>query len=343
MQTLMRAFVCQQYGQPSQLQLKQVNLPEPGADEVRVQIVAAGVNYPDLLSIAGEYPIPSKPPFIPGVEGAGVVIACGPDVTHVRVGDRVCCQNNVVKGSFAEEIVLPEAGLAIVPSGINLQQAACIPTTYGTAHFALTHRAALQAGETVLIHGASGGVGSAAVQLAKAMGAFVIATTSSNAKAASLRQLGADEVINTQTPNLRDAILQASPQHGVDIALDPVGGELFDVSVRVLRPYGRLLTVGYTSGVFPSVKANILLVKAISVIGVNYGHYLHNQPHNARDAITNVLAKIKTGHIQPRIDASFTFEQVPAALEHLTSRQVVGKIVITIRPDLDHDQTSRLA
>jgi NADPH2:quinone reductase len=295
---------------------------------VLVRIAAAGINYPDLLSVAGTYPIPSQPPFIPGVEGAGVVAATGSDVTRLALGDPVCWQDNVVKSAFAEAIVLPEQGLARVPAGLSLTDAACIPTAFGTAAFALDHRARLQAGETVVVHGASGGVGLAAVQLALRRDARVIATGRSEAKLAPLRDLGVETV---QTDDaLRDRILALTGGKGADVVLDPVGGPLFETSLRLLAPYGRLLVIGFTSGQFGVARSNILLVKALSVIGVNYGHYLRTEPVAARKSVESLLMVASAGPTRPVVEVLEGLNAVPAALERLGDGGVFGKLAIRL-------------
>jgi len=293
-----------------------------------VRIDSAALNFPDLLSIAGTYPIKSTPPFIPGVEGAGEVLACGPGVTRLRAGDRVCWQDNAVKGSFAEDVTLPETGLARIPDGVTSDIAAAVPTAYGTACFALTDRARLAAGETLVVHGASGGVGLACVQLGKLLGARVIATGSDDAKLAVVGQLGADAVVNVRTEPVRERILELTGGRGADVFCDPVGGELFDISLRAIAPLGRILVIGFTSGVFPVARANILLIKAASVIGANYGHFLATQTVQARVQVERMLGWIAAGRFSPQIHRRFPFAQCVAALEALAARQIVGKCVI---------------
>ncbi len=324
----MKAWVCPAYGDPSVLRIEARAGTEPDANEVRIRLAAAGVNFPDLLSIAGTYPIRSDPPFIPGVEGAGTVIACGPNMRRLRVGERVCWQNNERKGSFAEEAVLPETAIARVPDSVPLDIAACVPTAYGTAYFALVHRAALRPGEILVVHGASGGVGLAAVQLGKLLGATVIATGADAAKLAIVRALGADHVINVSAEPVRERILELTAGSGADVYLDPVGGDLFEASLRAIAPYGRVLVIGFTSGQFPVARANILLVKAVSVIGVNYGHYLRHSPDEARNHIEQILQWVEQGRLSPRIHARYDLGHAVDALLALTRRTVVGKCVI---------------
>lgn len=294
-----------------------------------MRIDSAALNFPDLLSIAGTYPIKSTPPFIPGVEGAGEVVECGPGVERLTVGDRVCWQDNVVKGSFAEEITLPETGLARVPTGVSIEIASAVPTAFGTAQFALTDRARIAAGETLVVHGATGGVGLACVQLGKLLCARVIATGSDDAKLAIVRALGADAVVNVRTEPVRERILELTDGRGADVVCDPVGGELFDISLRAIAPLGRILVIGFTSGVFPVARANILLIKAISVIGANYGHFLATQAERAREQVETMLGLVAEGRLSPHIHRRFPFTNCIEALEALASRKIVGKCVIT--------------
>jgi NADPH2:quinone reductase len=328
----MKAWVCKAYGPPSTLALEEWKPKKPGRNEVRIRVDYAAVNFPDLLSIAGTYPIKSVPAFVPGVEGAGEVIECGSDVSRLSVGDRVCWQDNAVKGSFATEVTLPEVGVSRIPASVSSDVAACVPTVFGTAHFALTHRAGLKAGEVVVVHGASGGVGLAAVQLGKFMGATVIATGSDDAKLAVVKRLGADDVINVRTEPVRERILALTEGRGADIHLDPVGGELFDQSLRAIAPYGRVLVIGFTSGQFPVAHANILLIKVASVIGTNCGHFLATEKEAARDQIETLLNWIADGNFMPHIHARFPFEHCVEALEVLAARKVVGKCVIATGP-----------
>jgi NADPH:quinone reductase len=326
----MKALICTKFGPVTDLSVEDVAVPVLSrATDVLVRVVAAGLNYPDLLSVAGTYPIPSTPPFVPGVEGAGYVVEVGPEVTRMSVGDAVCWQNNVVKGAFAESVCLPENCLARVPEGMDMALAACVPTVYGTAAFALEHRARLRSGETVLVHGASGGVGLAAVQIARARGAEVIASGRSRTKLERLAEMGVPTV--TADTDLRDRVLEMTGGRGVDIALDPVGGDLFDASVRVLAPYGRLLVIGFTSGSFGVARSNILLVKALSVIGVNYGHFLQSEPDEARIAVEALLREVDTGGLSPVVTRTGGLGSVPAGLQRLEEGAVFGKIAVQVR------------
>lgn len=325
----MEALFCRSYGPPSALELVSVDAPfMPTGDDVLVKVHAAGLNYPDLLAIAGTYPIPSQPPFVPGIEGAGVVVAAGPDAKWIGVGDSVCWQNNSRKGAFAEQVVLPETCLAKVPDGLDMAVAACVPTVYGTAGFALDHRAALQPDETLLIHGASGGVGLAAAQIALARGVRVIASGRSAAKRDRLAALGIETVPADET--LRDRVLAMTKGAGVNVVLDPVGGALFDASIRVLAPYGRLLVIGFTSGDFGVARSNIMLVKALSVIGVNYGHYLATEPDAARRQVEARLHDVANGCLVPEVEVRDGLSAIPEALKQLKQGSVFGKIAVRL-------------
>lgn len=327
---MMTAILCPAYGGPEVLQFVTLSRPEPGVGEVRVKVCAAGINFPDILSVAGTYPIPSQPPFVPGVEGAGIVDACGPQVSRLCIGDRVCWQENRRKGGFAEYLVLPEVVLARVPDSVPMDIAASVPTVYGTARFALEHRGGLMPGDWVLIHGASGGVGLAALQLSLQKGARVIALSGNASKRQRLAAMGPLQVLDAERPDLRDSILSMTGGRGVDLALDMVGGAAFDLSIRVLASYGRLLSIGFASGILPVAKANILLVKGISVIGVNYGHYLESEPEAARMMIESILQGVATGYLRPTIGARYPLSSTPQALADLRDRKVFGKAVVSI-------------
>jgi NADPH2:quinone reductase len=325
----MKSVICPAYGPPSVLELIDLPDPIPGPGEVVVRIKAAGINYPDLICVSGTYPIPSAPPFIPGIEGAGVVFSIGIGVTRFDVGDRVCWQNNVVKSAFSEAISLPETCLCKVPDGVDLTVASCIPTAFGTAAFALKHRAQLKSGETVVIHGATGGVGQAAIQIAIAHGARVIATGGSADKLSQLRALGAYETVLADD-NMQTRILELTGGRRADVVLDTVGGDLFDASISLLAPYGRLLVVGFTSGEFGTARSNILLIKAISVIGVNYGHFLVTEPSAASREIEFILYQVAVGRLRPSVEVLEGLESVPESLRRLEARSVIGKLAIRV-------------
>ncbi len=327
----MKAIVCRQFGPPSSLRFEDVSASpaDPAPGEALVAVEAAGVGYPDLLSVAGTYPIPSQPPFIPGIEGCGRVLSVGPGVERLRPGDRVCWQDNRLKSSFAGAITLPAQVLARVPEGVSATTAAAVPTNYGTARFALHHRARVQAGETVVVHGASGGVGIAAVQLARAAGATVIATSGRASTTKAILGAGAHHVLDSGG-DLRQEVRDLTGGRGADVVVDPVGGALFEASVRLLAPYGRLLVIGFTSGDFGVAKSNILLVKALSVIGVNYGHYLAEEPEAARREVEAVLDLVAAGTLAPLVQEVLPLARAAEALARLERREVTGKLVLSV-------------
>lgn len=324
----MRALVCPRFGDPSVVTLQEWPETAPGRGEVRVLIHAAGVNYPDVLSIAGTYPVKSEPPFVPGIEGAGEVLDCGPEVDGVRPGDRVCWQDNTVKGGFAEQVTLPAIRLSKLPDELDYVRAASVPTVYGTALFALDHRAQLRPGEVLVVHGASGGVGLAAVQVGKMMGATVIGTGGDDEKLKVVRENGADHVINYRTESIRDRVLELTDGRGADVYVDPVGGDLFDASMRAIARYGRILVIGFTSGRFAVARTNILLVKGASVIGASYGRYLDHEPEQARAAMGKLLGWIVEGRLRPHVHETFPLSRGVEALQGVVDRRVVGKYVL---------------
>jgi NADPH:quinone reductase and related Zn-dependent oxidoreductases len=326
----LEAAVCTGVGGLDSVEFLSVPRPEAGPGRALVEVFAAGVNFPDLLCAEGKYPIRSEPPFILGIEGAGRVVATAGEANGLSVGDLVCWQDNVAKASFAEFALVPTESAVRVPAGFDMIAAAAVPTVYGTSYFALGHRAGLRAGETLLVHGASGGTGTAAVQIGKHLGARVIATGTSTAKLEVVREMGADAVIDLTAGDFREQVADLTGGKGVDVVFDPVGGALFEPSIRALRPQGRMLVIGFTSGAFPTVPANILLVKAASVIGVNYGHFLSSEPGAARRALETVLQWMDEGAFRPRINRVFALQDAALALGQVADRGVVGKNVIAI-------------
>lgn len=326
----MDAVVCKRLGGLDFVEFTSMPRPEPEPGKVVVEVAAAGVNFPDLLCAEGTYPIRSEPPFILGIEGAGRVVATADGANGPAVGTRICWQDNVGKSTFAQYALVPAELAVPVPRGLDLLTAAAVPTTYGTSFYALAHRGGLRAGETLLVHGASGGTGTAAVQIGRHLGARVIATGTSAAKLETVRQMGADAVIDLTAGDFRQQVKDSTGGQGVDVVFDPVGGDLFEPSIRALRPYGRMLVIGFTSGTLPTVPANILLVKAASVIGVNYGHYLSSEPAAARRALETVLQWMDEGAFLPRINRVFALHDAVQAMQQVAARGVVGKNVIAI-------------
>jgi len=324
----MKAVVCPRLGDPSVLELREWPTRPPGPHEVRIALHGGGVNYTDLMLIAGTYQRTYDPPFVLGTEGAGIVVECGQGVSHVRPGDRVLVQNNVGRGCFADEVTASAARVCQVPDEVPLLTAAGFPINYGTAFYALTTRGRLQAGEVLVVHGASGGVGVAAVQFGKCLGATVIATGGSDAKLAVLTQQGADHVINVEKEVLHERILDLTSGRGADVILDTVGGDVFDDSLRAIAIDGRLLVIGFASGRIPQVACNRILFKGISVVGVPYGGYTERNPEAWAENMRALLAMTARGELVPVIHGCYPLVDASGALQTLASRQVVGKIVL---------------
>ena len=312
--------------------LDEIDLPAPAPGEAQVKIMACAVNFPDILMIQGKYQFAPPLPFAPGGEFAGEVVAVGDGVTDFKVGDRVSGGNRY--GGFAEAINIDAGALRHVPEGVPFEKAASYSTAYLTAYVALKIRGSLQPGETLLVHGATGGVGLAAVDLGKFMGANVIATGGTDEKLAVVKERGADHIINYTLPNgslggFREKVKELTDGNGADVIYDPVGGSVFDESMRCINWNGRILTIGFTSGVWPKAAVNHILIKQISVIGVRAGEIGRRDPElgkRTRDAVYQLLAE---GSIDPYICASFPLEQSVEAMNMLVDRKVVGKVVVT--------------
>lgn len=310
------------------LRLREVPTTTPGEGECLVRLSALALNFPDLLVISGAYQVKPELPAVPGMEAMGVVEAAGPHA-RFREGQRVCV--NVVNGAFAEKGVFPDALLLEVPQGMSDAQAAAFHVTSQTSLFALDHRARLQRGETLLVHGAAGGVGTAAVQLGKALGARVIATAGGPEKTAVAKACGADEVIDTRSEDFVARVKALTDGRGADVIYDPIGGATFDQSTKVLAFEGRLLVIGFASGVIPTIAVNRLLLKTASVVGLQWGMYKFVAPGKVQAAHERLGAMFRAGQLSPVIDPRpFAFEQLPDALAHLESRAAVGKVVVSV-------------
>ncbi|WP_374448061.1 NADPH:quinone oxidoreductase family protein [Stella sp.] len=326
----MKAMLVERFGRPEDLVLRDLPDPEPGPGEVLVETHAIGLNYPDLLVIGGTYQILPPLPFAPGKELAGVVRAVGAGVAGFRPGQRVAAQ--LESGAFAELVRVPAALCYPVPDGLATAKAAAMGLVYQTSWYALTDRARLKPGEWVLVTGAAGGVGIAAVELAKAMGAKVVAGLGTMAKADFVRRHGADAVVDLATPDLKDglrkAIHAATDGHGVDVVIDPVGGAVFEASLRALAWDGRLVVVGFTSGAIPSVKANYLLIKHITVTGIHWSDYPERDPAGVARAQAEMFAMAADGRLDPPVMASVPLERAAEGLALIAGRKVEGKVVL---------------
>ncbi|MEP0313573.1 MAG: NADPH:quinone oxidoreductase family protein [Hyphomonas sp.] len=307
------------------LSVQDVPVPEVGEGGVLVRVKAASVNFPDLLMSQGQYQMKPELPFIQGMECAGIVEAVGIGVSEFSPGDRVVGGNKT--GAFAEFALLPASSLSLVPENMGFAEAAAYPAAYLTAYVALVRRANLQPGETLLVHGASGGVGMAAVDVGKLLGATVIATSALDAKLDKVIEHGADYAINV-TQGFRDKVKTLTAGCGADVIFDPVGGDVFDESVRCIAFDGRLLVVGFTSGRIPEVKVNMPLIKGFSVVGVRAGEYGRRFPERGRENMAEIWKWAAEGKTQPRIHAELPLDQWREAYRLITDREVVGKVII---------------
>jgi NADPH2:quinone reductase len=324
----MRALLCRELGSIDNLEVGDLPSPALGAGDVRIAVRASGVNFPDILMAEGKYQVKPVLPFVPGLELAGEVLECAAGVDHVQPGDRVMAFARF-GGAHADEAVVPGAIVTPIPADMDDVKAAAFPVAYGTAHFALDYRGRLQAGETLLVLGAAGGVGLAAVEIGKHLGARVIAAASSAEKLAVARDHGADELINYRDTNLRDAVRELTGGNGVDVVFDPVGGEAFAQSVRCIGWEGRILVVGFASGDIPSVAANMILVKNFSVTGVVFGEHSRRFPDDTRERLTGLLGHFRERKFMPNISGTFGLEDAKTAITQMAERRVVGKLVLT--------------
>ena len=313
--------------------LEEVDLPDPAAGEVQIEVKACSVNFPDLLMIQGKYQFKPPLPFAPGTEVAGVVTRVGDDVEGIVAGDRVIASARY--GGFAEAINVPAGAVKPIPGNLSFAKAASYGTAYLTAWVALTVRGGLQPGETLLVHGATGGVGMAAVDLGKHLGATVIATGGTDEKLAVVKSRGADHVINYTLPDgnlggFRDQVKALTGGNGADVIYDPVGGSVFDESIRCINWGGRILVIGFTSGVWPSAPVNHILIKQIAVIGVRAGEIGRRDPAIGERMQRELYELLEQGKIDPYVCAGFALEDAVSAMRMLENRQVVGKVVVTM-------------
>lgn len=324
----MKAVIVPRLGDPSVLVVGAWPTRAPDSDEVRIALHAGGVNYTDLMVTAGTYQRKYDLPFVLGTEGAGVVAECGTNVRDFAPGDRVLVQNNIGRGCFADEVTASAARVCRVRAAVSLLTAAAFPINYGTAYYALTTRGQLRHDETLVVHGASGGVGIAAVQLGKALGARVIATGSDDAKLAAVTDEGADHVVNLRTHDLATSILDLTQGRGADVVLDTVGGDVFDASMKSIAVDGRLLVIGFVSGRIPQVACNRILFKGISVVGVPYGGFTERNPRAWRENMTALLDMVAAGALRPRIHRLAPLDEVREVLAELAERRTLGKSVL---------------
>ncbi|MEU6137485.1 NADPH:quinone oxidoreductase family protein [Nocardioides sp. NPDC047086] len=323
----MRAALVKEFGAPSVLTVEDVPDPVPGPGEVVIAVGAASVNFPDLLVVDGSYQNLPERPFTPGKEAAGRVVAVGDGVERIKVGQRVLTL--VEHGAYAEQLRVPEQLVIELPDAVGFEAAAALGLVYATAHFGLCRRGRLQAGETVLVTGAGGGMGSAGVQLAKARGARVIALAHRREKAELARAQGADVVLTSPPDTLRDDLLAATEGHGVDLTLEMLGGDYLTQIIRATAWEGRIVIVGFAAGGQNPVKPGHLLVKNISLVGLQSSDYRDREPDQMRATIAEILHLAETGRIDPAIDLTFPLGKVSDALQYVKDGRVRGKVVLT--------------
>ena len=322
----MKAIICAQWGGPETLQLLDVATPEPGPKQVRVRVAAAGVNFPDVLIIQKKYQVQPTLPFSPGAEIAGTVTAVGSEVKGLSVGMPVAALCGT--GGFAEECVVDAALCMPLPPNVPMPLAASLVLAYGTSWHALRDRAALQAGETLLVLGAAGGVGLAAVEIGKALGARVIAAASSAEKLSVCREHGADECIDYSQEDLREALKRVTGGKGVDVVFDPVGGAFTEAAFRSIAWRGRHLVIGFADGNVPALPLNLALLKGASLVGVFWGEFAKREPQNNAAGIKEILGWIAKGVLNPHISKQYSLAEAPQALIDMAARKVIGKIVV---------------
>jgi NADPH2:quinone reductase len=322
----MNAVLCKAWGSPATLVVEDLPSPRPGAGEVVVDVKAAGVNFPDVLMIQGKYQVKPPLPFTPGVELAGIVKETGSGVTSARPGDAVVA--NVAFGAFAEECVVPAASLLPLPRGIDFAAAAGFTVAYGTAWHALKDRGQLRPGESLLVLGAAGGVGLAAVELGAALGARVIAAASSDEKLAVCRAHGAADTINYSTQDLRERLKAIVGAKGVDVVFDPVGGSLSEPALRSVAWRGRFLVIGFAGGEIPRLPANLPLLKGCAIVGVYWGAWLQQEPEASRREMGELAGWLADGRVRPRVSARYPLARAGDAISALAGRAATGKIVI---------------
>ena len=322
----MKAVLCKAFGPPDTLVYEDIPSPVPGKNEVVITVKAASVNFPDVLIIENKYQMKPQLPFSPGSELAGVVKSVGEGATRFKPGDKVIAFTGA--GAFAEEVKTEEDRLIPMPEGMDFPTAASFILTYGTSDHALRDRAQLKAGETLLVLGAAGGVGIAAIEIGKALGARVIACASSADKLEVCKQHGADEVINYATEDMRERIKAITGGKGVDVVYDPVGGPYTELALRSTAWRGRLLVIGFAAGDIPKIPLNLTLLKGCSIVGVFWGDFTKREPKEFVQSVTQLGKWFREGKLKPHITATFPLEKAADALKMMAARQVKGKVVL---------------
>jgi len=324
----MKAIVCHALTGPDSLRLDDVAEPRPGPGQVRIRVRACGVNFADSLITRGQYQKQPQPPFSPGFEVAGEVLELGAGAQGHAVGDRVIALTP--HGGYAEQLVADVNRCVAMPAAMSWEDGAAFPVVFGTSHVALWHRARLRAGETLVVHGAAGGVGLTAVAIGKLLQARVIATANGRAKLQVARENGADHLIDTSVDDVRLRIKELTGGHGADVVYDPVGGDLFTASLRSMAFEGRILVIGFAGGGVPQIPANHLLVKNLDVIGVNWPAYAEMQPQVMGESFRRLMQWVVDGAIKPHVSATYPLARAVEALHQVLSRKSTGKVVIVM-------------
>ena len=323
----MRAVLCEQFGPPESLKIGDLPAQKPRKGQVAVAIKAAGVNFPDILMVAGKYQFRPEFPFAPGGEASGIVKEVGEGVAQFKPGDRVIAY--LGHGAFAEEVTVEQERLIRMADDMDFVTAAGFVLTYGTSHYALKDRAHLKPGESLLVLGAAGGVGLAAVELGKAMGARVIAAASSDEKLQACREHGASETINYSREDLKDRVKELTGGKGVDVVYDPVGGEYAEPALRTMAWDGRYLVIGFAAGDIPRLPLNLVLLKSCQIVGVFWGASTQRDPEHNQENLRELVQWWQEGKLKPLISATYPLERTVEALKEVQERRVKGKIVIT--------------
>jgi NADPH2:quinone reductase len=324
----MRAVLCTEYGTHDKLSIGDVADPVAGPGEVVINMAAASLNFPDLLVIAGRYQFKPEPPFVPGAEGAGTISGVGSDVTHLKPGQRVMAVG--VQGAFADKWVIDANAVIPIPDDMDFDTAASLTLAFGTSYHALKQRAELKPGETLLVLGAAGGVGSAAVEIGKAMGATVIAAASTGEKLEFCKDLGADMTINYATEDLRSRLKELTDGTGVDVIYDAVGGELSELAFRSIAWKGRHLVIGFASGDIPSIPLNLPLLKGAEIVGVFWGSFTTREHEENMRNGAELFQMLSDGTLKPRVTNVFPLEDYESAFDLMASRRATGKVVLRI-------------
>ena len=325
----MKAIVCNEWCKPEDLKVSEIKNPTLDDNSVRVEIYASGVNFPDVLIVQGKYQYKPPFPFSPGSEVAGIISEIGKSVKNLKVGDRVMAVTG--HGAFAEEICVPEDKITLVPENMDFITAASMSLTYGTSSYALFQRANIKENDVVLIHGATGGVGITAIEISKAVGAKVIATASTDEKLKIAKEYGADYCINYSQNEFKDKVKEYTDGKGANIIYDPVGGDVFNQSLRCIAWNGIILVIGFASGTIASAPTNLPLLKNCSIVGVFWGAWREREPNGHNVNMEKILKWWKENKVKPKVSKVFNLEDTKYALQALINREVIGKAVIKVR------------